>query len=165
MGHCTNCGSSVPEGAFFCPNCGNAAGGSATVPAASVEKVLGVVMFTGNFKDICFTDRRVIQFEIMRDRWKFLVNASLGPRPLVIDRSTKIEDVLPFVKAEIPRSDISSLEVKDHGRARRGYVTVVRKSGARVELARLNVDIDKESFGELVELVGSIYPEISKSLG
>ncbi len=129
------------------------------------EEALGCVMFKGPYKDICFTNKRIIQFEVMRDRWKFLVNATLSPKPMVVDRSMGIGDVAPFVKSEVLRSDVSRIEVKGHGRFTRGVIRVVKKSGQSVDLARIDVDVDKQSFVELCSLVSSIYPEIPKNVG
>jgi hypothetical protein len=83
---------------------------------------------------------------------------------MVVDRSRSINDVLPFLKAEIPRADISAMEVKNHGRAHRGRIRVVKRSGEAVDLARLDVDTEKESYADLVAFVKSIYPEIPKTV-
>jgi len=127
------------------------------------EQVLGCVLFGGYYMDIGFTDRRVIQFEPLKQRWKFLLQA-LGPKRMMVAKTSTLEDVLRFIKAEIPRAEISRIEVKPHGRFARGRITVVKRSGESVDLARLDVDIDKESHEELVSLVGSIYPEIPKAI-
>ena len=138
-------------------------GPTAKPPAEGGEKVLGSVLFGGYHKDICFTDRRIISFEIMRDRYKFLVKA-LGPKPMVVETGGKIEDFLPFMKSEVLRSELSTIDLKEHGRFHRGTVSVVKKSGEAVELARLDVDVDKESYSKLNQLLSSIYPEVRKNL-
>ncbi|MFI5404352.1 MAG: hypothetical protein ACHQYR_01340 [Candidatus Gagatemarchaeaceae archaeon] len=130
----------------------------------SEEKVLGTVLFGGYYKDICFTDKRVIQFEVMRDRWKFLLN-TVGALRLVVERGGKIADVLPFVKTEFPRNQISSIDLKDHGRFARGHIVIKKSSGETVELARIDVDVDKKAFAELSDLVKGLYPEITTSIG
>jgi len=164
MAFCAHCGYELTQGALFCSNCGQKTDGPTTKPQAEAgERVLGSVLFGSYHKDICFTDRRVISFETMRDRYKFLVKA-LGPKPMVVETGGKIEDFLPFVKLEVLRSDISSIDLKEHGRVHRGTVSVVKKSGEVVELARLDVDVDKESYRKLAELVSSIYPEVRKNL-
>jgi hypothetical protein len=154
----------MPEGAQFCPSCGQKA---APVPAqpsgADDEEVYGVVLFKGYQKELCFTEKRIISFETMRDRYKFLFRA-LGPLPMVVDRTTKIGDVLPFLKSEIPRSEVWKIEVKDHGRFSRGHIRVTKRTRQVVDLARIEVDVDKKAFGDLAELVNSIYPEVAKTI-
>jgi len=122
-----------------------------------------VVLFGGYYKDLCFTDKRVIQFEVMRDRWKFLLKAA-SPLPLVVESGGDIGQVLPFLKAEILRTEIASIGLAFHGRARRGYISVVRRTGEVVELARIDTDVDRKMFDGLVNLVRSFYPEIPKSV-
>ncbi|MDA4121498.1 MAG: zinc ribbon domain-containing protein [Thaumarchaeota archaeon] len=163
MTPCQNCGRSIPDDAQFCPSCGTKIQPTATQRPGTAEQVLGTVLFGGYYKDICFTDRRVIQFEIMRDRYKFLAKA-LGPKPLVVEKGGKISDVLPFVKTEVPRNQIASIDVKNHGRFGRGHITILRTSGSPLELARIDVDVDKEAFGELAELVRGVYPEIKTTV-
>jgi len=135
----------------------------ASAPQADGEQVLGCVLFGGYYKDIAFTDRRVIQFEPFKQRWKFLMQA-LGPKRLVVDRETTIQDVLPFSKREIPREEITRIEVKAHTRLARGRIRAVTTYGESVDLARLDVDIEKDSYAELIALVRSIYPEMPKTI-
>ena len=99
----------------------------------------------------------------MRDRYKFFVKA-LGPKPLVVERGGNMTDVLPFVKTEILREQIASIELKNHGRFGRGYIKISKTSGELVELARIDVDVSKDAFGELAQLVNGIYPEIKKTI-
>ncbi|HEV2225730.1 MAG TPA: zinc ribbon domain-containing protein [Nitrososphaerales archaeon] len=161
MPYCSQCGSQLAEGVAFCSACGAKVESPPLKPSVEGEAVLGTILFGGYYKDICFTDRRVIQFEVMRDRYKFLVKA-LGPKPLSVDKGTKVSDVLPFLKQEIPRSQIASIEVRNHGRFGRGRIEVRTTMGGEVELARIDVDVDKASFSELVGFVNGIYPEIKK---
>jgi zinc ribbon protein len=160
---CRSCGAQVADGNGFCSNCGHSLEASASEPQMSGEQVLGCVLFGGYYMDIGFTDRRVIQFEPLKKRWKFLTQA-LGPKRLVVDRTSTLEDVLLFIKAEIPRAEISRIEVKAHGRFARGRIRVVKRSGESVDLARLDVDIEKESYAELMTFIGSIYQEIPKAI-
>ena len=161
MSYCNRCGSPVAEGGAFCSSCGAKVETPSLKPGFEGEAVLGTILFGGYYKDICFTDRRVIQFEVMRDRYKFLVKA-LGPKPLSVDRGTKVSDVLPFLKQEIPRIQITSIEIRNHGRFGRGRIAVRTTMGGEVELARIDVDVDKASFSELAGFVSGIYPEIKK---
>ena len=107
MTYCKACGKALPDDAKFCPSCGTKID-LQSKPLGSPEQVLGTVLFGGYYKDICFTNRRIIQFETMRDRWKYLAKVTLNPPPLVLDRDEKIDDVLPFLKLEIPRGPDSS---------------------------------------------------------
>ena len=159
---CPSCGAAVGDGSKFCSKCGRPV---ALVSAnrTSGEQVLGCVLFGGYYKDIAFTDTRVILFEPFRQRWKFLMQA-LGPKRLVVDRTSTMDDITPFIKMEIPRGEISRIEVKAHGTLVRGKITVLKSSGEEVYLARLDVDIEKESYADMISLVNSIYPEIPKEI-
>src|SRR5258708_3799538 len=160
---CRDCGAQVAEDDRFCSSCGRPVEAPASTTQVDGEQVLGCVLFGGYYKDIAFTDRRVIQFEPFKQRWKFLMQA-LGPKRLVVDRETTLKDVLPFIKVEVPRAEISRIEVKAHGTLARGKITVVKRSGEELYLARLDVDIEKESYADVLSLVRSIYPEIPKEI-
>jgi hypothetical protein len=160
MAYCKACGEALPDDAKFCLSCGTKVD-LPSKPIGSVEQVLGTVLFGGYYKDICFTDRRIIQFEVMRDRWKYLAKVTMKPPPLVLDKDTRIDDVLPFLKLEIPRGQIRRIELKDHSRFGRGHIRVVRTTGETIELARIDVDVPRESFAQLTSLVREAYPEIS----
>ncbi|HEY6282981.1 MAG TPA: zinc ribbon domain-containing protein [Nitrososphaerales archaeon] len=159
MAYCKACGKALPDDAKFCPSCGTKID-LQSKPLGSAEQVLGTVLFGGYYRDICFTDRRVIQFETMRDRWKYLVKVTMKPPPLVLDRDSKIDDVLPFLKLEIPRGQIRRIELKDHSRLGRGHFRIVRITGETTELARIDVDVPRELFKQLTNMVREAYPEI-----
>ena len=86
------------------------------------------------------------------------------PMPLVVESGGKLEDVLPFQKREIQRQKVSSLDLAYHGRLTTGHIRVVMSSGEVYELAKIDGDVGRKAFGELVELVNSLYPEIKKSV-
>jgi hypothetical protein len=159
---CESCGSRLADRVQCCAECGSSIDDS-SVRNHSREKVLGAILFGGYYRDVCFTDIRLIQFEVMRDRWKFVLKA-IGSQPLVIDTNATLDQVLPFMKAEISRSDIDSINVKCHGRVSRGRIRVTKKSGEAIELARIDTDVDKKSFNELTDFLKSIYPEVRKSV-
>jgi hypothetical protein len=159
MAYCRVCGKALADDAKFCPSCGTKID-VLFKPLGSAEQVLGIVLFGGYYKDVCFTDRRIIQFETLRDRWKYLVKVTMKPPPLVLDRDGKIDDVLPFLKLEILRGQIRRIELENHSRFGRGHLKVVRTTGENIELARIDVDVSKESFEQLRSLVREAYPEI-----
>lgn len=163
MGACQSCGNQLAKGAQFCGSCGRRVeappAGQASGPA---EEVLGVVLFGGYYKDICFTDSRIIQFEVMRDRWKFLLKAA-KPLPLVVESGGNLSQVLPFLKNEIPRVEVAALELTYHGRLTTGHFKVTKKSGEVFELARIDADVDRGAFDQLALLVRSVYPEVAKN--
>jgi hypothetical protein len=160
MAYCKACGKALQDDAKFCPSCGTKVD-LQLKPSGTAEQVFGTALFGGYYKDICFTDRRIIQFETMRDRWKYLVKVTMKPPPLVLDRGGKIDDVLPFLKLEIPRGQIRRIELKDHSRFGRGHIKVVKITGETIELARIDVDVPREPFEQLTSLVREAYPEIS----
>jgi hypothetical protein len=161
--YCRNCGAQVADRQRFCSSCGRPLDAPAPGPQTAGEQVLGCVLFGGYYFDICFTDKRVIQFEPFKKRWKFLLQA-VGPKRLVVDTTSTLEEVLPFAKREIPLEEISRIEVKAHTRLSRGRIRAVTTYGDSVDLARLDVDIEKESYAELIALVRSIYPNIPKTI-
>jgi hypothetical protein len=160
MGFCNNCSRPLPEGAQFCPACGaRVETSNAKVHGRFEENVFGVVLFGGYYRDICLTDRRLIQFEVMRDRWKFLTKAA-GLLPLVVDRETKLGDVLPFIKLEIPRSQIFLIDLKNHTRFGRGHIRIKTIAGQETELARIDLDVKDDAFQELTAFLTGSYPEV-----
>src|SRR5271166_5584422 len=122
MPFCPASGQEAPEMALFCSHCGEGLHSSHSAALKSgTENVMGIVLFGGYYKDICFTDSRVIQFEPMKDRWKFLAQP-LGLKPLIVEKGGNLNDVLLFKRSEFLLSEVSAIEVKNHSRVLRGHI-------------------------------------------
>jgi hypothetical protein len=163
---CPDCGDpKQSSGAQYCANCGTKID---NIPSERLnsggEKTFGIVSFAGYYRSICFTDRRIIQFQEIGDRWKYLLNVAMKPSHLIIDTQVDLKIVLDFEKSQILRGEISSILLENHGRFKRGHFSVFKKSGEAVDLARIDVNVDQKSFTELGVFVKSLYPEVTKKV-